>query len=266
MPTLMKKALASVKSVIPSRLKSAISERLMSLLGKSDYSVDLGSFSQAGEDGVLRFLFKDYPLELSRVTYLDIGARHPVFGSNTFLFYCAGASGVCVDADASLIPLQRELRPRDTMLNVAITDSADTVGAFYFMEGGGSTCDKEEAERRASVGAAIVDVLSVPFVNINTLIRENFKTYPVLLSIDIEGLDLPVLKSLDFAAYPIPVICVETCTFSTTRVRAKDSTITDFLTTKGYEVYADTYVNTILVNTEWFRGDVQRRSTRTAGG
>jgi len=250
----MHKTVEGLKRVIPKRVKAAISDQLLSLLGKSEYSVDLSSFSQAGEDAVLRFLFKDYPLPLSSVTYLDIGIRNPVYGSNTFLFYYAGSSGVCVDADATFIPLVREVRPRDKVLNVAVSDSTDTEGTFYFMESGGSTLDKDEADRRTSLGtAAIGAVLKVPFVNINDLIRQNFDTYPTLLSIDIEGMDLPVLKSLDLAAYPIPVICVETCMYSETHVRPKDPTIAEFLMTNGYEIYADTYVNTIFVNTKWFR-------------
>ena len=89
-------------------------------------------------------------------------------------------------------------------------------------------------------------------VNINTLIAENFDDYPDLLSIDIEGLDLAVLKSLDYEKYPLPVICVETCTYSENHIRPKDPTIADFLSGKGYEVYADTYINTIFVNKKWF--------------
>ena len=73
-----------------------------------------------------------------------------------------------------------------------------------------------------------------------------------MLSLDIEGLDLEVLKSLDFEKYPIPVICVETCTYSENHIRPKDKTILEFVMSKGYEVYADTYINTIFVNKAWF--------------
>jgi FkbM family methyltransferase len=251
--TLFSKTLGGIKRAMPAKMKSTIASKVMGVLGKPEYPVELSSYSQAGEDAVLRFLFKDYPIDLRDVTYLDIGARHPVFGSNTFLFYCAGSKGVCVDADVTFINMQRDMRPRDTVLNVAVADSEAAEGKFYFMEGGGSTLDKREAEHRASLGTAeIKQVLQVPFVTINTLIKQNFDSYPTLLSIDIEGLDLRVLQSLDYTKYPIPVICVETCTYSETHVRPKDTTIAAFLTTKGYEAYADTYVNTIFVNKAWF--------------
>jgi len=46
-------------------------------------------------------------------------------------------------------------------------------------------------KRRPKKGAygnyRIVEVVKVPLVDINTVIRDNFDTYPDLLSIDIEG-------------------------------------------------------------------------------
>jgi len=95
-------------------------------------------------------------------------------------------------------------------------------------------------------------VVKVPLININKIIKENFTAFPDFLSIDIEGLDLDVLKSLDFDQFPIPVICVETCTYSEDHIRPKDYSIAEFVISKGYEVYADTYINTIFVNKDWF--------------
>ena len=244
--------LGALRKAIPAGARSAISGEILRLFSKSKYAVNLGSFSQAGEDRILSFLFRDKGVPLSQVTYLDLGARHPVFGSNTYLFYCAGARGVCVDADYTFIPLLRKTRPRDTILNVAVTDSEAETGTFYFIEGGGSTTDRAEAGRRSNQGLATQSAKSVPFVHINRLIEENFADCPMLLSIDIEGVDLPVLRALDFDAHPIPAICVETCAFSTTHVRPKETQIQELLRTKGYSVYADTYVNTILVNDRWF--------------
>jgi hypothetical protein len=91
-------------------------------------------------------------------------------------------------------------------------------------------------------------------VNINDIIAEHFATRPDLLSLDIEGLDLSVLKTLNFDRYPIPIVCVETCMYSEDHIRPKDVTIESFMRSKGYETYADTYINTIFVNHAWFYG------------
>jgi FkbM family methyltransferase len=250
---LIGKLLRYAKRYIPARLKSYIGGKVYRQVEPQGYLHQQSTFSQAGEDAILRFLFLDYPMKLSEVSYLDIGARHPTSGSNTFLFYSCGASGVCVDADKTAIPLIREYRPRDKVLHVGVSTSSGGDADFYYMESGGSTLSKEEAERRERLGGAkILGVLRVPMTDLNTLIQQNYETFPVFLSIDIEGLDLAVLKTLDFGKYPIPVICVETCTYSETHIRLKDNSISNFLLLKGYETYADTYINTIYVNKKWF--------------
>jgi hypothetical protein len=48
------------------------------------------------------------------------------------------------------------------------------------------------------------------------------------------------------------VICAETCQYSENHIRPKAYEIEAFLKTKDYQVYADTYVNTIFVHKNWF--------------
>ena len=64
----------------------------------------LPSYSQAGEDAVINFLFNDYGKK--QIQYLDLGTNIPHRDNNTYLFYKKGSSGVCVEADGSLINKQ----------------------------------------------------------------------------------------------------------------------------------------------------------------
>jgi|SRR5689334_8095682 FkbM family methyltransferase len=211
------------------------------------------SYSQAGEDAVLRFLFADRHVQ--RISYLDIGTNAPDFGNNTYLFYRGGSRGVCVEADRTLIPAIERARPEDKILNVGVAVGDQTEAVLHVFDVNGlNTFDADEAKRRAASGKyKVTDTVRVKLVEINSIIRENFARPPDLLSIDIEGLDLPVLKTLDFDRYPIPVICVETCRYSENHVRPKDPAIAAFMATKGYDVYADTYINTIFVRRAWFQ-------------
>ena len=123
-----------------------------------------------------------------------------------------------------------------------------------FDEKGLNTFSKEEAEYRSSFGKfEIVKVVNVPLKTVYEMSEENFRDYPHMLSIDIEGLDLDVLRTLDFERFPIPVICVETCTYSENHIKPKDKTIGEFMESVGYFAYADTYINTIFVNSRWFK-------------
>jgi FkbM family methyltransferase len=232
-----------------SSIKAAIKKIVFSII-KPPYVPAF--YSQAGEDVIVAFLFRDYGLK--RFTYLDLGTNKPDFGNNTYKFYCEGATGVCVEADSTLIHQIKKIRPKDKIIHAGVSTEDSKEANFYvFNEPSLNTFDKVEAEYRACHGKyKIVRVEKVSLININELINSHFDTYPDFISIDIEGLDLEVLKSLNYKKYPIPVICVETCKYSENHIRPKNFVIADFLQSKGYEIYADTYINTIFVNKEWF--------------
>lgn len=210
------------------------------------------SFSQAGEDCCIDFLFSQ--LKISAPSYLELGVYKPKLASNTYRFYKNGATGVLVEADKSLIEEIKRVRPKDTILNIGVGFSEVTDADFYiFEEPAHNTFNKQEAEYRVKFGSyKLVKIEKIELKSINAIISENFKSTPHFLSIDIEGLDLDVLKSLDFNKYPIPVICAETCTYSETHIKPKDKSIEEFMLQIGYFVYADTYINTIFVNEHWF--------------
>ncbi len=210
------------------------------------------SFSQAGEDCCVDFLLTE--LNISKPSYLELGVCNPVIGSNTYLFYTRGAKGVLVEADKTQIDSIQKQRPRDTVINIGIASNGDTEADFYVFElKGYNTFVKEEALHRAqNSNYKIVRIDKVKLNSINTIIENNFESYPDFLSIDIEGLDYEVLQSLNYDKYPIPIICAETCTFSETHIKPKNKLIENLMLAKGYIVYADTYVNTIFVNKNWF--------------
>jgi FkbM family methyltransferase len=210
------------------------------------------SFSQSGEDVIVDFLFNQLGIKLPK--YLEIGVCKPITGSNTYRFYKRGSNGVLVEADKSQIENIKKVRPKDHILNIGISSGEKRNADFYiFDEKGYNTFSKEEAIlREKNSRSKIVKIESVELKNINEILSENFTLIPDFLSLDIEGLDFEVLKSLDYTKFTIPVICVETCTFSENHIRPKDKRIEEFMISKGYFVYADTYINTIFVNEYWF--------------
>ena len=210
------------------------------------------TYSQAGEDAIVHFLFTGK--KVFNITYLELGVCLPDEGNNTYFFYKNGSRGVCVEADETLIKRIIDTRPEDKVLNVGVGITDETTADFYiFNEPSLNTFSKEEAEFREKHGSyKIQKVAKVQLKTINKLIEENFVTYPQFISIDLEGLDLKVLQTLDFKRFPIPVICVETCTYSENHIKPKDNIIVDFMLCQNYFAYADTYINTIFVNIDWF--------------
>jgi len=217
------------------------------------------SYSQAGEDVIVDVLFSD--IGILCPTYLELGTNDPKMGNNTYKFYRKGAHGVLVEAAPSLIPIIRRTRPKDKILNVGVgVKSGESLCFIEFACSGMNTFDEGEAKIRTENGHKVKQKTMVPILSINDILAQNFKQTPHFLSIDVEGMDLMVLKNLDWNKYPIPVVCVETCLFSNTHIRGQDKEIPAYMESIGYFIYANTYINTIFVNTSWFENPKTLRS------
>lgn len=210
------------------------------------------SYSQCGEDIIIQYVFASMGIRVIR--YLDIGAHHPSYLSNTCLFYLKGHRGVCVEPDATLLPAFRRERPGDTLLNIGVAPEQGNAEFFVMTTPTLNTFSRSEAERFVSYGKERIErVEKIPIRNINSIISESFTTRPNLLSLDVEGLDLMILQSLDFDRYAPTVMCVETLTYTEDRSEHKLNELIDFVKSKGYFVYADTYVNSIFVRSAAWR-------------
>lgn len=208
------------------------------------------TFSQCGEDRILAFLFSGLKIEKPR--YLDVGTSHPRAGNNTYLFYLWGSNGVCVEPNPDLAPLLRANRPNDVILNVGVTPEDAAEQPYYmFSEPTLNTFDADEAAERARSGKyKMIGKRTVPTVPLNQIIREHFPVGLDLLSLDAEGLDLRLLRSLDYVARRPVAICVETVGYSESLAKRKDHEISSLMTDRGYAVFADTFVNTIYLDAE----------------
>jgi FkbM family methyltransferase len=210
------------------------------------------SYAQQGEDLVVQNLLDMVHIK-GPITYLDIGAYDPIFDSNSYAFYLAGGHGVLVEPNPGKVDRLRTVRPRDKTLNVGVGLSAGPTTGDYYVIGGTSggllnTFSKEDAEgvQAKSHGAQFIEkVLKMPLVNINTLMQEQLGGAPTFLSIDTEGLDLGILKTMDFERYRPDVICVETLEVGGDAVSAD---ILRLLETKRYSARGATFVNTIFVD------------------
>ena|ERR1700733_14551923 len=214
------------------------------------------SFSQAGEDQVVRYLFE--MLNIARPTYLDIGTNHPIIGNNTYYFYMRGSKGVCVEPDPGYHALIGKKRGRDVVLQAGIGCEEEAEALLYIFPhpySGWNTFSGEEAiNRRKESGVAFVNTLKIPLVTINSVIEKHFDPHPNFISIDVEGMDLDILRSLDFTRFRPEVICAETITFSTRNEERKLDDIAIFLKDEGYFVFGDTRINTIFCREDAYKG------------
>ncbi|MES2364326.1 MAG: FkbM family methyltransferase [Pseudomonadota bacterium] len=189
-------------------------------------------------------------LGIDEIAYLDIGAHHPTWLSNTYHFYGKGDHGVLIEPDEDLCKGLRKKRPKDRVLNLAVGVSGDDKISMYVMTSRTlNTLDKAQAEAlQASGRERIEEVRNVRRLGINEILAEHFGgSKPNFVSLDIEGLDFDILQAWDFDRFRPEIFCVETLTYSQSNTERKLTEIIDLMISRRYRIYADTYVNTIFV-------------------
>jgi FkbM family methyltransferase len=205
------------------------------------------SYAQCGEDLILQQLFS--ALGIRTVIYLDVGAHHPTYLSNTYLFYESGGHGVCVEPDPVLFKEFAKKRPNDINVNCGVGTAQGLAEFFVMSENTLNTFSKAEAERYESYGKhRIEEVISVELRTIGDIVETHFVKRPNLVSLDVEGMDYQILQSLDFRTFRPEVLCLETLTYTENKTERKLTEIISLMQANGYIVYADTYINTIFVD------------------
>lgn len=213
------------------------------------------SYSQCGEDMIINFLFENY-LRIPVPSYIDIGAHHPAYLSNTYFLYQRGSKGVCVEPDPFLFKIIEKTRKRDICLNCGVGTGFEKVSDFYLMsEKTLNTFSKKEAERYQNYGNhKIEDIIQIPLIPINEIIEKFFPSHPNLISLDVEGFDYDILNSFNFEKYRPEVFCIETLTYVQDKSEQKINKTINLMEKNNYVVYADTFINTIFVDkTSWNR-------------
>ena len=211
------------------------------------------SYSQCGEDLIVKFIFDI--LKIQNPSYIDIGAHHPNYISNTALFYENGSRGINIEPDPSLFKNFLTARKEDINLNIGIGNKNEILDFYIISSPSLNTFSKTEAENYNLEGN--YKITSVEKIKVRTLedilIEHNGGIFPNFLSLDAEGIDEIIIKSIDFDKnYPI-VICIETISFSNSGNGLKNKDLIKFIEEKGYLYYADTNINSIFVKESYWK-------------
>ena len=166
------------------------------------------SHSQYGEDMIARDLLSD----VARGTFVDVGAHHPVYYSNTYHFYRRGWRGLVVDAAPGTKELFDLLRPGDIAVEACLAaEGGGSVEYFLFNQPALNTTDPATAEANLSrPGVKLLRRHTMPTVPLDALLEQHLPGRTIdLLSIDIEGLDEEILASHDWERWRPRVVIVE---------------------------------------------------------
>jgi hypothetical protein len=162
------------------------------------------TFSQCGEDlTVLKYLPERDGM------YVDIGGGHPVIGSNSFLLDKRGYTGTIVEP---INKFSEKFKKRRNVVKVFETVCAPgnkAVDFYEFENSFLSTSSKEVADALLTSGEKLVSKKRLVSKLLSELGVAAMPSMPSLLDVDVEGLDLDVLKSNDWSTFRPRVILVE---------------------------------------------------------
>lgn len=213
-------------------IKNTIKAFLGSVFPTAVYSQK--SYSQEGEDLMVDRLLAGKKSGF----YVEVGAHHPFRFSNTYFFYKKGWSGICIDPLPGIKKSFNKCRPRDLFLEVGVSAKEATLEYFMFNEPALNTFDLSiAAERNGLRGYRLIESRKINTFTLEKILKNNIPLHQKidLLSVDVEGLDLEVLKSNDWELFSPKVIIAECLTTLLDEVGADSVYI--FLKSKGYKLY-----------------------------
>lgn len=211
------------------------------------------SYSQEGEDMVLRRLFDE---KIGPGFYIDVGAHHPRRFSNTNFFYRRGWSGINIEPNPDVAKQFAAGRKRDINLQLGVSDRQDELTYYFFNDPALNTFDHDlAASRLENPKFKIVGIRAVKVERLDEILRKNLLDGQKIdfLSIDVEGLDLAVLRSNDWRSYRPVWVLVEALRVPLEKMQENETY--RFMQQQGYELYAKTF------NTLFFRN----RNSAAAG-
>jgi len=159
-----------------------------------------------------------FPLNYKGV-FLDVGAYEPINISNSYYFERNGWDVYCFEANTLLIEGLR--KERKNIFNYAIADTNKESVEFNVVHGswgGGSlmagvsaiNLDGQYLERFGH-GIKNIFKISVPQKTLNSILSEEIKDIHEIdiISLDVEGGELNVLKGLDLEKYKPKIMVIE---------------------------------------------------------
>ena len=210
------------------------------------------SYSQCGEDKIIEFLLSYMGEKNIGVSYLDIGCNDYKNLSNSYALYKKGIRGVLIDANPVYLDEIKMYRPEDIVLNCGIGAKNSEKMKFYILNTPGlDSFDLESIKeaQRQTPWIEIVDEIEVPVYTLDEIYEKYFASVPTIVSLDVEGLEMDILKSTNFEKYRPYIFIIETIEYrEKISVTNKRNDIINLMFENDYIEYAFTGVNSIFID------------------
>jgi len=193
--------------------------------------MQLSIFGPQGEqDKVFDYLGKNG-------VYVDVGANEPFIGSQTYLLEENGWDGLLIEPQPDLADKLRNNRS-GTVVECALGQDNDPEFMTLYLAGGHTTLLKNELHAQDCYSGEI----QVPIRTLDNILIEHKITNVDLLSIDVEGFELHVLKGISLEKYRPRLLLLED--------HVLDLDLHKYIVKKDYKLVRRTGLNTWYIPNE----------------
>lgn len=240
-----------LKKLVKTILPKSVIEKMVDLKNNYLDGYVLKSYSQEGEDMILRRLFENQQTGF----YVDVGAHHPKRFSNTYFFYKKGWKGINIDAMPDSMKPFNKIRPRDINIEKPVSEKKQILTYYAFNEPALNGFSKELSQERSDKdnNYHIIFEKDIETSTLTEILDTNLPKNQEIdfLSIDVEGLDFIVLQSNNFNQYKPKVILIEILGSSLSDI--ENNEITQYLKQFEYSIYAKAVNTVIFISDEFYK-------------
>lgn len=212
----------------------------------------LPSHAFHGEDVLALAILRRAGVAPDRGFYVDVGAYHPLLGSNTALLSQLGWHGVLIEPNPAMAERARLARPRDTVLGLAAGTPARRARLLMFDEWASSnTLDQSFGQRIANdLDVSVAAEIDVEVRELGEILAQHVGDERTidLLSVDVEGLDLEVLRSNDWARFRPTLVAVEDLSLDLTH--PERSEIFQYLSSHDYTLVGHALLTSLYLTAD----------------
>jgi FkbM family methyltransferase len=168
--------------------------------------------------------------------YVDVGCHDPVKLSNTLLLHAAGWRGINIDANPAAVERMRQHRPGDVAVWALVGRPGEDRELVVFGDEALSSADPGFVGRWEQ-SAEVVRRVAVRSRSLTDILEEHAAPADFdFLNVDVEGMELEVLESLDLDRFRPRLIALEIHGFDA--AEPASSPVIRFLAARGYALRA----------------------------
>jgi hypothetical protein len=155
--------------------------------------------------------------------YIDIGCYHPIKFSQTFKLYKLGWTGINLDISKESIDLFNLFRPKDNNLNIGISTKYGLEDGYFNKKI--STTNFIGQNYFDNINKNKTFIRKIKTKTINQIFEEYNISEVDFLKIDCEGMDLSIIKTLNFDKYKVNFLSIEFLYDAGSFIKNKNSNI-----------------------------------------